>query len=43
MLKEKINEQTLITYLEQISDSVKPSTTIKFKRKIDDDEDDLGI
>jgi len=42
-LKAKIDENTLITYLEQMTDSEKTSTSIKFKRKVDDSDDDLGI
>ena len=36
--KEKITEDQLIGYLEQFN--TQPKTTIHFKRKIDDEEDD---
>jgi hypothetical protein len=39
--KEKITEDQLIGYLEQFND--KPTTSISFKRKIDDDEDDINL
>lgn len=36
--KQKITEEQLIGYLEQLNDE--PKTTIQFKRKIEDDDDD---
>lgn len=42
-LKSKIDENTLITYLEQLTEADKQTTTIKFKRKVDEDDDDYGI
>ena len=36
-VREKVNEEMLIQYLENFQD--KPTTTITFKRKIDDDDD----
>ncbi|MCQ2816529.1 MAG: hypothetical protein MJ252_04595 [archaeon] len=39
--KEKITEDQLIGYLEQLNDA--PTTSITFKRKVEsDDEDDLA-
>ena len=37
VLREKVGEDTLISYLENFQD--KPTTTITFKRKIDDEDD----
>jgi len=36
-IKDKVSEDMLISYLENFQD--KPTTTITFKRKIDDDDD----
>ena len=36
-VREKVNEDMLISYLENFQD--KPTTTITFKRKLDDDDD----
>ena len=38
-VRDKVTEDVLISYLENFQD--KPTTTITFKRKLDDDEDDL--
>ena len=38
-VRDKVTEDALISYLENFQD--KPTTTITFKRKLDDDEDDL--
>ena len=37
VIRDKVNEDMLISYLENFQD--KPTTTITFKRKIDDDDD----
>ena len=37
VIKDKVSEDMLISYLENFQD--KPTTTITFKRKIDDDDD----
>ena len=36
-IRDKVNEDMLISYLENFQDQ--PTTTITFKRKIDDDDD----
>ena len=38
-IQDKVTEEQLISYLESFKDQ--PATTITFKRKIDDDEDDI--
>ena len=40
-VKEKVTEEMLISYLESFQD--KTTTTITFKRKIDDEEDDIDL
>jgi hypothetical protein len=43
-IKSKIDEPTLISYIEQFNEVDKPSTTtIKFKRKVCDSDDDLDF
>ena len=37
VVRDKVTEDVLISYLENFQD--KPATTITFKRKIDDDDD----
>ena len=37
VVREKVTEDMLISYLENFQD--KPATTITFKRKLDDDDD----
>ena len=37
VIRDKVTEDMLISYLENFQD--KPATTITFKRKIDDDDD----
>ena len=37
VVREKVTENMLISYLENFQD--KPATTITFKRKLDDDDD----
>ena len=40
-IREKVNEDMLIQYLENFQD--KPATTITFKRKVDDDDLDIDL
>ncbi len=41
VIREKVNEEMLIQYLENFQD--KPTTTITFKRKVDDDDLDIDL
>ena len=41
VIREKVNEDMLIQYLENFQD--KPTTTITFKRKVDDDDLDIDL